>query len=251
MNPESVYSLQKIGEIHSPFKQKFGTPRQSRLIPQVPGYVQFDPKRLSTGALEGLEGFSHVWLIVFFHLNRPLLNKGKIHPPRLQGKKQGVFASRSPHRPNPIGLSLVEVQSVDIANLRLHFIGHDLVDRTPLFDLKPFISTYDKPIKSRDGWHPLVKEALFDVIWSDEALQQSQLLQISKTDIELISQCLTNDVRSRHDRGKADKIYYWHFMDYDFKFCYQGQQLKILGIRRFTNDLDEPSANGLLKQTKP
>ncbi len=251
MSPESVYSLQKIGEIHSPFKQKFGTPRQSGVIPQVPGFVQFDPRRLSTGALEGLAGFSHVWLIVYFHLNRPLLNKGKIHPPRLEGKKQGVFASRSPHRPNPIGLSLVEIQSVDIAKMRLHFLGHDLVDQTPLLDLKPFISTYDTPIKSCDGWLPSVQEDLFEVLWSDEARQQTETFQLSATDIELISQCLTNDVRSRHDRGKIDKVYYWHFMDYDFKFCYRGQQLEILSLCKFTSDLVVPSKDDRLKQTRP
>lgn len=121
---------------------------------RLPGYVELEKHVYSNPehALEGLEQFSHLWIIYNFHRNEANTGKAKVAPPRLNGKRVGVFSTRSPHRPCAIGLSLVEIASIDGACV--HFIGTDMVDGTPVLDIKPYIPRYDNPEEGTCFFNP-------------------------------------------------------------------------------------------------
>ena len=136
-----------IGRIHTCYGEKFGVPRQPGLIDGAWGELVFDPEFRNVDAVRGLEGFSHVWLVFVFHLAMRKSWNPTVRPPRLGGnEKVGVFASRSPFRPNPVGLSCVRLKEID--NLHpdgpvLRLGGVDLVDGTPVLDIKPYIPYCD------------------------------------------------------------------------------------------------------------
>lgn len=142
--------LQPIGFIESCYKSKFGTPRQPHVVPASKAVLRLIPQPHLQGAFDGLESFSFVWLIFQFHLNTNRAVRAKVHPPRLQGQKIGVFASRSPHRPNPLGLSLVKIERV--MPQALYLSGVDLVDGTPVFDIKPYVPEADARPEAQSGW---------------------------------------------------------------------------------------------------
>lgn len=135
--------IEPVAYYRGPFGSKFGIPRQSSLVP-VEGRIVFTPKYRVREALRGLEGFSRIWLIWGFSANKPARGEWQptVRPPRLGGNaSMGVFATRSPFRPNPLGLSCVELVKVD--NLELVVRGADLADGTPVYDIKPYISYAD------------------------------------------------------------------------------------------------------------
>ena len=129
--------MEPIGYIESCFKDKFGTPRQPGLVKKAWAKLKIRADLQPEESLQGLEGFSHVWLIWVFHQNKVSRYHAKVHPPRLGGKSMGLFATRTPHRPNPIGLSLVEIVRVEKDGIVVS--GADLVDGTPILDIKPYL----------------------------------------------------------------------------------------------------------------
>lgn len=138
--------LQPIGHIRTIFRSKFGTPRQGCLVPDATAVLTLDAEAVggdAAASLEGLDEYSHVWLVWGFHLHANASPRAKISPPVLRGRKVGVFATRAPYRPNPFGLSLVNLDSVDGGTL--HLSGVDLVDGSPIYDIKPYISEWDAP----------------------------------------------------------------------------------------------------------
>ena len=140
---EQVFPMQVVARIRSDFSSKFGVPRQSGLVDDLEASVVFEPAFRNPDAVRGLEGFSHIWLIWAFHQAVRDTWSPTVRPPRLGGNvRMGVFATRSPFRPNPIGLSSVRLERVELtAELGpvLHVRGADLVDGTPIFDIKPYI----------------------------------------------------------------------------------------------------------------
>jgi tRNA-Thr(GGU) m(6)t(6)A37 methyltransferase TsaA len=153
--PEFI--LDEIAVVRSNFPHRAGTPRQGTLAPHARSHLVLHPS-IAPGALEGLENFSHLWIIFRFHINVDSEKKtkkahktpadggqggtkysAKVKPPRAGGKKVGVFSTRTPHRPNPIGLSLCEIESIDLKNKTISVLGLDLVDFTPVYDIKPYI----------------------------------------------------------------------------------------------------------------
>ena len=150
-----------IGLLRSCFREKFGTPRQPLVVPGATASLtvakEFHPEQ----SLAGLERFSHVWLVSYFHLNTNKRFASKVHPPRLRGGSIGLFATRSPHRPSPLGLSLARLVAVEGDTLRL--AGIDLVDGTPILDVKPYVPEWDGAALGDDataGWtaeHPFPK----------------------------------------------------------------------------------------------
>ena len=143
-------SMTPITLINTPFKEKFGVPRQSLLIPEAIGVMTFPKNDFYMEAFRGIENFSHLWLIFSFHQAVNEGAKALVRPPRFLGKeKWGVFASRSPHRPNHLGLSVVKFESFEINPnaITLKVSGVDLVSGTPIFDIKPYI-TYTDSIPS-------------------------------------------------------------------------------------------------------
>lgn len=168
-----TFSFQAIGVVESPFKEKFGTPRQPGLVAESRGTIVLR-ENLNTDIFEGLSEYSHVWVVFVFHENqsvregRPTV-KTKVHPPRLEGKSVGVFATRSPHRPNPIGLSLLEIEKIE--GRKLHVKGLDLIDGTPVLDLKPYLPSVEALGHAHEGWSGPLSSKTVSVDWSPEALR--------------------------------------------------------------------------------
>uniref|UniRef100_UPI00358FA082 tRNA (adenine(37)-N6)-methyltransferase-like n=1 Tax=Myxine glutinosa TaxID=7769 RepID=UPI00358FA082 len=134
---------QPVGFLRTCFPGKRGTPRQGSICPHARAFLRIRQEVFTnpSHAIMGLAAYSHVWIIFIFHLNEKLAVKAKVRPPRLDGEKVGVFASRSPHRPNPIGITLARLDSIE--GETLHLSGIDVVDGTPVLDIKPFIPEYD------------------------------------------------------------------------------------------------------------
>jgi tRNA-Thr(GGU) m(6)t(6)A37 methyltransferase TsaA len=166
------YEFEPIGYIESCFKEKFGIPRQPGLVTGAQGIVKLGKNPDLKTALRCLEGFSHLWLIFVFHEHGSRNWKPSIRPPRLGGaRKVGVLASRSPHRPNPIGLSVVALEKIDIdakGGPEIHVRGIDILDGTPILDLKPYIPFADSVPNALAGWaaEPIART---EVILSPEA----------------------------------------------------------------------------------
>ncbi|XP_032809501.2 tRNA (adenine(37)-N6)-methyltransferase [Petromyzon marinus] len=140
-----------VGYVESCFPTKNGTPRQPSVCAASRARVRLDKSVFSNAehSLAGLQHFSHVWILFVFHKNGPTTAKAKVKPPRLNGLKVGVFSTRSPHRPNPIGLSLARLEKIEGGALYLS--GIDMIDGTPVLDIKPYIPEYDVPVKAVDG----------------------------------------------------------------------------------------------------
>eukprot|EP00934_Nitzschia_sp_Nitz4_P003245 Nitzschia sp. Nitz4//scaffold25_size161228//104084//105130//NITZ4_002442-RA/size161228-processed-gene-0.192-mRNA-1//-1//CDS//3329544622//3235//frame0 len=136
----NVMRINPIGTVVSPYPKRMGTPRQGMLVPSSRGIIQFNAS-LSPEAVDGIEEYSHIWVIFAFHANTSLATskKSKIRPPRAGGNKVGQLATRSPHRPNAVGLSLVKMDRWDPSKRQLHIRALDLVDETPVYDIKPFV----------------------------------------------------------------------------------------------------------------
>jgi len=131
------FTFHAIGTISSVFKLRYGTPRQGTIAPSARGSLTLAP-HIPAASLEGLEEYSHVWLVFVFHANANKRFAPKVEPPRAQGKKIGIFATRTPHRANPVGLSLVKLDRVDLATKTLHLSALDLIEGTPVLDIKPY-----------------------------------------------------------------------------------------------------------------
>lgn len=162
-----------IALVRSPFKEKFGIPRQPNLIRRAQGVVELLPPYASPDSVRGLEQFSHLWLLFEFHATAGQGWQPLVRPPRLGGnKKVGVFASRSTHRPNPVGMSVVRLERVDVENgVRLHVSGLDLLDQTPILDIKPYLPYADVIADARGGYAENSPAALLEVVFSDMASQ--------------------------------------------------------------------------------
>lgn len=139
-------SFSPIGIIRTAFSDKRAVPRQANVASKLISRIDLCPTVFNNPehSVEGLENFSHIWIIYYFHRNQAHL-KAKVAPPRLGGERVGVFSTRSPHRPCPIGLSLVELERIE--NSSIYFYGTDMVDETPVLDIKPYIPQYDVPGK--------------------------------------------------------------------------------------------------------
>jgi tRNA-Thr(GGU) m(6)t(6)A37 methyltransferase TsaA len=143
--------IRPIATLRTPFAEKFGVPRQSGLIPEAEGRVEFLPEFSAAEFTRGLEAFSHVWLITGFHENPPWSGAATVRPPRLGGNERvGVFASRSPNRPNGLGLSLARLLAIDPGSMRVG--GIDAVDGTPVFDVKPYLPWCEALPDARADW---------------------------------------------------------------------------------------------------
>lgn len=224
--------LTVIGTLESCFREKFCTPRQPRLAPGSTARLRIGAEFIPAQSLKGLSEFSHLWLLSYFHLNT---NKGflsTVHPPRLKGKGIGVFASRSPHRPSPIGLSLARLVAVegDI----LHLAEIDLVDGTPIVDVKPYIPQYDHASHARSGWVEQAEGRELEVEFSPEAAAELRGLEVSsrKELKALIEQALRQDPRNPRDRSQLaeGKALEFFVFDYDVRFEVRGGRALVLGV---------------------
>ena len=171
--------IKPIARIHTDFPEKFGIPRQSGLAPALQGRIVFEPAYRNADALRGLEAFSHIWLIWEFSANMrrgassDMAWQPTVRPPRLGGNTHlGVFATRSPFRPNPLGLSCVEVAGIELdtpAGPIIHVKGADLMDGTPIYDIKPYVEYADCHPDARNGFVDNLSEKRLEVIYEPQA----------------------------------------------------------------------------------
>jgi len=226
-----------IGFIESCFKERFGTPRQPGLVPSSWGRLQLLPELNLNDALEGLDGFSHVWLIFVFHQN---MNKGvnaKVQPPRLEGGKTGLFSTRTPHRPNPIGLSVVKLDRVEPG--LLHLSGVDLVHGTPVLDVKPYIPATDALSWATSGWTSSRPERTLQVEFITPAF--NQLTQafgpLTARAQATIQELLELDPRPVFYRGTCENpnpytdTYGFRFDDYNIVYRMQDTVAMVLSVQ--------------------
>jgi tRNA-Thr(GGU) m(6)t(6)A37 methyltransferase TsaA len=165
--------MKVIGTIQSCYRDKFGTPRQPGLSPSSWACLTLEKEWQPELALQGLDGFSHLWIIFLFHQNTNLRYHAKVHPPRMGGEPIGVFATRSPHRPNPIGLSLVKIEKIEGSQIFLS--GVDLVDGTPVLDIKPYLPEVESIPEAKGGWSQAVStKTEMTVEWTEEILKTVQ-----------------------------------------------------------------------------
>jgi tRNA-Thr(GGU) m(6)t(6)A37 methyltransferase TsaA len=172
-----------IGTLQTCFREKFGVPRQSGLVPQADGILKLNDHPFLKTAMRGMDGFSHVWVIFVFHKHAANNWKPSIRPPRLGGaRKIGVLASRSPHRPNPIGLSVLKLERIDYeapGGVEIHLSGVDILDGTPVLDIKPYLAYADSVPHALAGWasDPIVRTP---VTFTDFALASIERLGAGK-----------------------------------------------------------------------
>lgn len=209
--------LRVIGSLRSCFREKFGTPRQPLLVPGATASLTIAKEFLPEHSLSGLERFSHVWLISYFHLNTNKTVRPKIHPPRLKGESIGLFASRSPHRPSPIGLSLAKI--VAIRGSTVHLAGIDLVDGTPILDIKPYIPEWDSVPHADPGW---VKDAPFPALRVEMSAAAKRDIGAAEKRLgikglsRLLTDILSQDLRNPRDKSQMKDGLELGFFLHDF-----------------------------------
>ncbi len=213
--------IQPVAHYNGPFGSKFGVPRQSSLASAIEGRIVFTQPYRVREALRGLEGFSRVWLIWGFSANRECSREWQptVRPPRLGGNTaMGVWATRSPFRPNPLGLSCVELVGVD--DLELIVRGADLMDGTPIYDIKPYICYADSFPDARCGFAECAPERRLKVIFSPE-------LKLSESRRKLLEQVLSLDPRPAY-QDRPGREYAMAFEGADVRFRIDGDTLTVL-----------------------
>ena len=224
-------NIEPIAFFHSPLTSKFGIPRQSGLAPAVPGRIVFTPDYRHQEAVRGLEAFDYLWIIWEFSVQPSTASAAKltVRPPRLGGNERiGVFASRSPFRPNRLGLSCVHINKVELNGDEgpiIHVTGADLMDGTPIYDINPYVTYADSHPEARSGfvdereWQPLKVEIpdhvarLFD---ADE--------------LQGLQEVLAQDPRPQY-HDDPQRIYGMPFGGHDVKFRVDGDTVYVVGER--------------------
>jgi len=218
--------LSPIAYIHTEFSEKFGVPRQSGLAGSLCGTVVFEPEYRSPEALRGLDGFSHLWLIWGFSANRHGEWQPTVRPPRLGGnERMGVFATRSPYRPNPLGLSCVEIERIDIDAATIYVRGADLMDGTPIYDIKPYIRYADSRPDAVCGYVDRLEERHLDVM-----LPESEKSKIKDPEVRAaLIQTLSLDPRPSYHNDPS-REYGLSFAGFNVRFTVDGVRLIVLSI---------------------
>ena len=224
------YNIKPIAYIHSDFPDKFGIPRQSGLAASLKATVVFEPEFRSPEAFRGLEDYSHIWLIWGFSKNKDSGWTPTVRPPRLGGNvRKGVFATRSPFRPNPIGLSSVKLENIELHKELgpvLHISGADLMDATPIFDIKPYLPYVDSHPDAANGFAGSVIDYVLSVKCPDE------LLSILPEDKRAaLIEVLSEDPRPSY-QDNPERIYGMRFSEYEVKFKVEQDVLYVISIEK-------------------
>jgi len=227
-------TIEAIARVHSPFREKFGVPRQPGLVPAAEGWLEFLPEFASEEALRGIEEFSHLWLIFVFD---QVLGEGwqpTVRPPRLGGNiRQGVFATRSPYRPNPLGLSCVRNLGIEKRQTRLglRIGGLDLVDGTPVVDIKPYLPYTDAILEARGGRFQSRPQPDFTVVFTPDAEAQCLWQRRRHPDLkELIIQVLQQDPRPAYQKNGHERSYGISLYDLNIRWQVEGETIRVLEI---------------------
>lgn len=210
-----THTLRPIAHMVSDFPDKFGIPRQAGVVPELESVVVFEPEYRDPEALRGIEGFSHLWLIWQFSEALTETFSPTVRPPRLGGNvRMGVFATRSPFRPNSLGLSCVELARVENRpglGTVLVVRGADLMDGTPIFDIKPYIPYADAHPDARSGFAPDAGQTL------DVCIPDALYLKIPESKHEALRGVLANDPRPRYQKD-PERVYALDFANLTVRF---------------------------------
>lgn len=249
MPQDENYSFEPIGYIQSCFREKFGVARQSMMISQAQGILKLKPNPAYLDALSQLIDFSHIWIIFVFHKNIKKGWKPLINPPRIEAPKQvGVFASRSPHRPNPIGMSVVKIEEIDLlapSGIELHLSGLDILDGTPVLDIKPYLPYADSFVDATLGW------ASQSIQKYQVEFSSGSVLSIQESGTKyhpnlqaLLQQMLELDPRPTSQRKKSsiesDKseglVFAFRIFDFDVKWKIHNKGIFVLELENLGGD---------------
>ena len=220
--------MKTIARIHTDFPTKFGIPRQSGIIASLQATIVFEPEYRNPDAVRGLEDFSHIWLLWQFSEAVRDDWSPTVRPPRLGGNvRKGVFATRSPFRPNPIGLSSVKLEKVEIDpkfGPILHVSGADLMDGTPIYDIKPYIAYTDSHPEAVSGFATTPAEFLLEVSFPESLLQK-----VPESQRKSLTDVLAHDPRPQY-QDDPDRIYGMAFGGMEVKFKVEERLLTVVEV---------------------
>ena len=222
--------IQPIAKMRSDFPTKFGIPRQSNLVDDLKSVIVFEPEFRNPDALRGIEGFSHLWIIWQFSEAVRQDWTPTVRPPRLGGNtRMGVFATRSPFRPNHLGLScvkLIGMEHTESNGTVLHVAGADLMDGTPIFDIKPYIPYSDSFPEAKGGFTDTAEDFLLNVEFPPELLE---ILPVDKRQAAI--GVLSHDPRPSYQR-KPDRVYGLVFAGFDIHFTVKDKLLSVCDVTK-------------------
>ena len=223
---QSTFTI--IARMHSDFDQKFGIPRQSGLVEELESLIVFEPEFRNPDALRGLEGFSHLWLIWEFSKARRSEWSPTVRPPRLGGNQRlGVFATRAPYRPNPIGLSCVKLVGVEQHpefGCVIRVAGADLLNGTPIYDIKPYLPYADCKPNAVGGFASAPKEATLTVHIPEEFVEK-----IPAEKRSAVAGVLAQDPRPSY-QDDPERVYGMAFGGMEIRFKVDGDNLTVCGV---------------------
>ena len=221
--------MQVIAKIRNAFPTKFGLPRQSGLVPELISTIVFEPEFRVDAALRGIESYSHLWLIWEFSDNKNTDWSPTVRPPRLGGNKRvGVFATRSPYRPNRLGLSSVKIEKIydDGENgTVIEVSGADLMNNTPIYDIKPYIPYTDCHIDAVGGFSEGVFFDDLEVFIPDDIAKN-----LPQNDLNDIAEILKSDPRP-HYHNDQNRVYAFEYSKYHIEFKVNGKKLYVICIK--------------------
>ena len=223
----SEQQLKVIARIHTDFPEKFGIPRQSNLIEGLKGTIVFEPEYRNPDALRGIGEYDYLWLLWGFEGTDRGSWKPMVRPPRLGGnERRGVFATRSPFRPNPVGLSSVKLEGLEQTGcgLVIHVSGVDMKDGTPIYDIKPYLPYVDSHPQARGGFAHEMQGKALEVDFSEELLKR-----IPSKKQEALIQVLRQDPRP-HYQSDPERIYGFPFDQYEIKFRVEKEKLIVVNV---------------------
>ena len=224
----NAISMKIIARMKSDFPSKFGIPRQSGIVEELHSTIIFEPEFRNPDALRGIEEFSHIWLIWQFSEAVRQEWSPTVRPPRLGGNvRMGVFATRSPFRPNNLGLSSVKLLGVEHTKeygTVLHVAGADLMDGTPIFDIKPYIPYGDSHPEATGGFTDQAKDFILEVIFP-----QHLLVKIPQDKQAAAIGVLSHDPRPSYQK-QADRVYGLNFAGFDIRFQVSEDTLTVLEV---------------------
>lgn len=225
---DKALPMKIIAHIKTDFPTKFGLPRQSGLVSSLRGRIVFEPEYRNPDALRGLEGYSHIWLLwVFSEAVRENWSP-TVRPPRLGGNRRvGVFASRSPFRPNPIGLSAVKIEGIELTSSEGPVIivsGADLMDGTPILDIKPYLPFADSRPEAVGGFSDAVKDYTLEV-----SMPEEYPADFPQELTEGLREVLAQDPRPSYQED-PDRIYGFNFAGFEVKFSVSENKLTVKDI---------------------
>lgn len=220
--------IEPIAYFRSPFATKFDVPKQSGLVENLMGTIEFVPQHRNVDALRGMEEFDYLWLIWEFSANRHAATSPVVRPPLLGGnRKVGVFASRSPFRPNRLGLSSVRISEIELDTTRgplIHVLGADLMDGTPIYDIKPYVVYADSHPEARSGF--VDKNA---IRWLEVVVPDAVAARYSSDELAALRKVLSLDPRP-HYQDNPEKVYGMMYAGKDVKFRVEGDVLTVVEV---------------------